>query len=82
MISMAAQAQPTENAFAERSIRISKEEEGYFHDRQDYADAHTHNARFPDEVYMHKRPHSALGYLPPAEYQATYITAHGIALTG
>ena len=79
-ISMAAQGQPTENAFAERLMRTLKEEEVYLHDYRDYADAHSHIARFLDDVYMHKRLHSALGYLPPAEFEASYAIAQGVSL--
>jgi transposase InsO family protein len=68
-ISMAAQGQPTENAYAERFIRTLKEEEVYLHEYQDAVDARQHIGRFLDDVYMHKRVHSALGYLPPAEFE-------------
>ena len=81
-ISMAAQGEPTENAFAERLMRTLKEEEVYLHEYQDYDDARIHIARFLDDVYMHKRIHSALGYLPPAEYEANYYQAQSVALKG
>lgn len=71
-ISMSAPGQPTENAYAERFMRTLKEEEVYLHEYQDFADASTHIARFLDHVYMHKRVHSALGYLPPAEFEALW----------
>jgi len=71
-ISMTAQGQPTENAFAERLMRTLKEEEGSRHEYQDYADARTHIARFLEQAYMHKRLHSALGDVPPAEFEANY----------
>ena len=71
-ISMSAQGQPTENAYAERFMRTLKEEEVYLHEYQDFADAHTSIGRFLNEVYMHKRVHSALGYLPPAEFEALW----------
>jgi putative transposase len=71
-ISMSAQGQPTENAYAERFMRTLKEEEVYLHEYQDFAAARTHIARFMDHVYMHKRVHSALGYLPPAEFEALW----------
>jgi len=81
-ISMAAQGAPTENAFAERLMRTLKEEEVYLHEYQDYHDARIHITRFLDDVYMHKRLHSALGYLPPAEYEANYYQAQSVALKG
>ncbi len=71
-ISMSAQGQPTENAYAERFMRTLKEEEVYLHEYQDFADARAHIARFLDDVYMFKRVHSALGYLPPAEFEALW----------
>ena len=61
-ISMAAQGQPTENAFAERLMRTLKEEEVYLHEYRDYEDALAHIVHFLDDVYMHKRVHSALAY--------------------
>lgn len=71
-ISMSAQGQPTENAYAERFMRTLKEEEVYLHEYQDFADARTSIGRFLNDVYMHKRVHSALGYLPPAEFEALW----------
>lgn len=71
-ISMSAQGQPTENAYAERFMRTLKEEEVYLHEYQDFADAREHVGRFLNDVYMHKRVHSALGYLPPAEFEALW----------
>jgi transposase InsO family protein len=79
-ISMAAQGQPTENAFAERLMRTLKEEEVYLHEYRDQADARSHIARFLDDVYTHKRLHSALGYVPPAEFEANYQRAQSVAL--
>jgi putative transposase len=80
LISMTAQGQPTENAFAERLMRTLKEEEVYLHEYQDYQDARTRMARFLDEVYMHKRLHSALGYVPPSEFEANYRLRHTVTL--
>jgi putative transposase len=71
-ISMSAQGQPTENAYAERFMRTLKEEEVYLHEYQDFADARAHVGHFLNDVYMHKRVHSALGYLPPAEFEALW----------
>lgn len=75
-ISMAAKGTPTQNAFVERFMRTLKEEEVYLHEYRDLADAHSHIGRFLEEVYMHKRLHSALGYLPPAEFEAHWQAEH------
>jgi hypothetical protein len=69
---MSAQGQPTENADAERFMRTLKEEEVYLHEYQDFANARTRIGRFLNDVYTHKRVHSALGYLPPAEFEALW----------
>lgn len=74
-ISMAAQGQPTQNAYAERFMHTLKDEEVYLHEYLDFADAYRHIAHFVDDVYMCKRVHSALGYVPPAEFEAAWHTA-------
>lgn len=71
-VSMSAQGRPTENAYAERLMRTLKEEEVHLHEYVDFADAYAHLERFIEVVYMHKRVHSALGYLPPAEFEAQW----------
>ena len=76
-ISMAAVGQATENPFAERVIRTIKEEEVYLADYVDFADAYHHIAHFIEDVYQTKRIHSALGYLPPAEFEAAYWARQG-----
>jgi putative transposase len=71
-ISMAATGQPTENGYAERVIRTIKEEEVYLSDYTDFTDARWQIGRFIDDVYHFKRIHSALGYLTPAEFEASW----------
>jgi putative transposase len=74
-ISMAARGKPTENAYIERFMRTLKEEEVSLHEYADLEDARAHIAHFLEQVYMHKRVHSALGYLPPAEFEARWVSA-------
>jgi putative transposase len=71
-ISMAAVGEPRENGYAERLMRTIKEEEIALNDYLDFHDAYTHIGHFLDEVYQHKRIHSALGYLTPAEFEAQW----------
>jgi transposase InsO family protein len=70
---MSAKGRPTENAYAERLMRTLKEEEVSLHDYEDLEDARAHIAHFLDQVYMTKRVHSALGYVPPAEFEAQWM---------
>lgn len=71
-ISMAAVGKATENGYAERVIRTIKEEEIYLSDYLSFADAMPQIGHFIDVVYQHKRIHSALGYLTPAEFEAQW----------
>lgn len=75
-ISMSARGRPTENAYAERLMRTLKEEEVSLNEYEDLADARAHIAHFLDQVSMHKRIHSALGYLTPAEFEAHWMAGY------
>ena len=68
-ISMAERGAAWQNGYAERLIRTIKEEEVDLSDYQDYNDARRQLGRFLNEVYIHKRIHSSLGYLTPAEFE-------------
>lgn len=69
-ISMAEVGAAWQNGYAERLIRTIKEEWVDLSDYQDYAEALNHIGYFLEQVYMHKRIHSALGYLTPVEFEA------------
>jgi transposase InsO family protein len=69
-ISMAEVGEAWQNGYAERLIRTIKEEWIDLSDFQDYAEALTQIGYFLEQVYMHKRIHSALGYLTPVEFEA------------
>lgn len=71
-ISMAEVGQAWQNGYAERLIGTIKDEEVDLADYEDYHDALKQLGPFLDEVYMHKRIHSSLGYLTPAEFEAQW----------
>ena len=68
-ISVAHRGCPWENGYAERLIRTLKEEEVYLNDYEDITEARERIGHFIEQVYHQKRPHSALGYLTPIEFQ-------------
>jgi putative transposase len=72
-VSMAEVGQAWQNGYAERVIRTIKEEEVDLSDYGDLADAYWQLGHFIDEVYLHKRIHSALGYLTPAEFESHWL---------
>jgi len=76
-ISMAEVGAAWQNGYAERLMRTIKEEEVDVSDYQNYADAVRYIGRFLDEVYMHKRIHSSLGYLTPAEFESQWREQQG-----
>ena len=73
-ISMAEVGQAWQNGYAERLMRTIKEEEVDLAEYEDYGDAYRQIGRFLDEVYIHKRIHSSLGYLTPAEFETQWLT--------
>ncbi len=75
-ISMAEIGAAWQNGFAERLMRTIKEEEVDLSEYHDYQDAYRQLGRFLDQVYMHKRIHSSLGYLTPAEFESQWRTQH------
>jgi transposase InsO family protein len=68
-ISMSRCGNPYDNARCERFMRTLKEEEVYLSEYETLAEAKASIAHFIEAVYNHKRLHSALGYMPPAEFE-------------
>jgi transposase InsO family protein len=69
-ISMSHKASPWENAGCESWMKTLKYEEVYRQEYRDLAEARASIERFIEKVYNQRRLHSALGYLPPVEFEA------------
>lgn len=80
-ISMAEVGAAWQNGYAERLMRTIKEEEVDLSEYEDYTDAVRQLGRFLDEVYMHKRIHSSLGYLTPVEFEQHWLTQQSSQLS-
>ena len=72
-ISMSRKANPWDNAACESFIKTLKYEEVYRAEYRDLAEARTSIGAFLERVYNQKRLHSALGYLPPAEFERGWL---------
>jgi len=68
-ISMSRRGNPYDNAKAESFMKTLKYEEVYRTEYLDFTDARRRLGKFIESVYNRKRLHSALGYLPPHEFE-------------
>jgi len=68
-ISMSRRGNPYDNAYAESFMKTLKYEEVYLTEYEDLADARMRIGQFLED-YNQNRLHSALGYRPPAEFEA------------
>lgn len=69
-ISMSRKGNPWDNAACESFIKTLKYEEVLRNEYRDLAEARASIHRFLEKVYNQKRLHSALDYVPPAEFEA------------
>ena len=76
--SMSRPANPYDNASCESFMRTLKREEIYANTYRDLEDLRAHIEEFIERYYNRIRLHSALGYLPPEEFEQNAVdTASG-----
>ncbi len=75
LVSMSRKGNPWDNAVCESFMKTLKYEEVLRNEYRDLADARASIREFLEKVYNQKRLHSALGYLPPAEFERNHKEA-------
>jgi len=73
-ISMSRKGNPWDNAACESFMKTLKYEEVYRSEYRDLVEARASIREFLEKIYNQKRLHSALGYLPPTEFEANLAT--------
>jgi putative transposase len=73
-ISMSRKANPWDNAACESFMKTLKYEEVHRNEYRDLGEARSAIRQFLEKIYNRKRLHSALGYVPPAEFERNLIT--------
>jgi putative transposase len=69
-VSMSRKGNPWDNAACESFMKTLKYEEVFRSDYRDLQEAHLSIREFLEKIYNEKRLHSALGYVPPVEFEA------------
>ena len=73
LISMSRRGNPYDNARAESFIKTLKSEEVYRADYRDQREVRSGVSHFLEKIYNQKRLHSALSYVPPAEFERSLL---------
>jgi putative transposase len=73
VISMSRKGNPWDNAACESFMKTLKYEEVHRNEYRDLAEARSEIREFLERVYNQKRLHSALGYVPPEEFEAGLV---------
>ena len=68
-ISMSRKGNPWDNAACESFMKTLKYEEVLRNEYRNLAEVRASIRQFLEKIYNHKRLHSALGYVPPAEFE-------------
>ena len=79
-LSMSRKGNPYDNAIMESFIKSLKQEEVNLYEYRDFQEAVERIGYFLEVVYNQKRLHSALGYLPPVEYEALNTNSQAMYL--
>jgi transposase InsO family protein len=75
-ISMSRRANPWDNAACESFMKTLKYEEVHRNEYRNLGEARAAIQEFLEKVYNRKRLHSALGYLPPVEFERNLATSN------